>query len=171
MKTKTLRLVAVVTLLFGVGAPLAAQPPAIIPDKSAPDLPPGAIARLGISRLPMGGPRAFAADGNSFVGLSGDGFIVRFDARTGNQVGEKILVPDAAQHPKLSADGRFLVFMLKQTEIQVIETATGRIIFRRLVPDLCFGAQLTADGMSVVVPNKKGNDSRFLAWDLATGTE
>src|SRR5205085_9869172 len=58
----------------------APQPPAGAPAKPAAErLPPGVVARLGVPRLPLGTALAFAPDGRTFVGVSGD-TVIRFDA-------------------------------------------------------------------------------------------
>ncbi|HLW66166.1 MAG TPA: WD40 repeat domain-containing protein, partial [Gemmataceae bacterium] len=177
MSTSTFQLIALLACTLGIGTSLTAQQPSIVPDKSTQELPPGAIAQLGIQRLPPGGSRAFAADGKSFLGVSGDGFIVRFDAASGTQIGKRIPLPARSVGRPFSADGRFLLTFGPTSAtsppetVHVLDTTTGQIIFRRPYPARCFGLDLAPDGNTVLVRDEKEKNRRVLAWDVSTGAE
>src|SRR5262249_5526851 len=148
-----------------------------VPAKSMRELPPGAIARLGVSRLPMGSPKAFAADGKSFLGVM-DRFILRFDSETAKEIECKAL-PDGFTAASFSKDGRLLIggnqsrelVLRMATELQVLDIGTGRVVFRHSTRKDFHEAQLALDGKSIVVREETGQGGRLLIWDVLTGAE
>jgi len=165
--------VASCTIVFSLR--VAAQPPAIVPDKNSPELPSGVIARLGILRLPIGSPIGFAADGKTFMGVMNgekNGFVIRYDAVTGKEVQRQVLAEKAIIR-EISADARFLLGG-SLSEVSVFDSSTGRKMFSRPIPGgprIDIKAHLSADGKTVVIAEQSDENKRLLTYDVATGAE
>lgn len=163
------------TLAMGVGLLTLtrkdepAQPPAEPSKPEAQKPPSGVVARLGIPRLPLHAPMAFAPDGRTFVGLSGD-TVIRFDAETGKALDQQS-IPE--MNATLSADGR-IALAATDTEIKAWEIATGRQTFRLQKQNPFFRGVLSPDGKTLAgIASTQGPNAifRLSVWDIKTGVE
>ena len=160
----TVRLAASAAFLIAVPA-MAQQRTDLYGDP----LPDGAVARLGVPRLPMRTPIAFAADGKSFVGISGDS-VIRFDATTGKMLG-RTRFPDTLS--QLSADGR-TVGAVNWESAKIWDAATKRLLLQVASQDKNLRAVLSPDGRELAaIDGGRGANGmqRLSVWDLASGEE
>jgi RNA polymerase sigma factor (sigma-70 family) len=169
--------IAVIALgMIGLGSTLALraapQPPAAPPNKPpAERLPPGVVARLGVPRLPLGAPLAFAPDGRTFVGVSGD-TVIRFDATTGKEI-ERTQFPESFSNAHFSADGQTLLNR-GQKETTVWDVATGRQLLTIPMVGKSFAVALFPDGKSLALVGYNSDPKpgyRLSVWHVATRTE
>jgi WD40 repeat protein len=128
------------------------------------------IARLGVPRLQIGYPLAFAADGKTFLGISPDGDIVRHDAATGAEV-ERIKLPDERPLHSLSADGtRCLV--TSRRDFKVWHLTSGRRLLDVAPRGLEVRCELSPDGKLVASQTRVAQNDQWLSvWDVETGKE
>jgi WD40 repeat protein len=158
-----------------------AQPPAGTPKKTEKEqLPPGVVARLGVPRLPLRSPMAFAPDGRTFVGVSGDS-VIRFDAATGKVVGQTKF-SESFSRPQLSSDGQMLADFKIELSIpgprmtaRVWDTATGKMLFERTLQDkFLISGNFSSKGKwlagIVYLPSEKP-PTRLASWDLTDRKE
>jgi WD40 repeat protein len=145
---------------LAVALPLAAaEPPAD-----------GPLARLGVPRLQIGYPLAFAADGKSFLGISPAGDLIRHDAATGAVI-ERIQLPGENESPSLSGDGSVCLVASRQREFSVWDVSAKRRLLHVPMRDKDFGVVLAADGKTAVVRVFSDDKYSLAVWDVATGRE
>src|ERR1051326_2207458 len=127
-------------------------------------------ARLGVPRLQIGYPLAFAADGKTFLGVSPDGEIVRHDAATGAEV-ERIKVPDDRPLHSLSADGTRCLVTTRR-DFKVWDLASGRRLLDVAPRGLEVRCELSPDGKLVASQTRVAQNDQWLSvWDVETGKE
>ena len=149
------------------------QPTPGTPKKAeAEQLPPGVVARLGVPRLPLRSPMAFAPDGRTFLGVSGDS-VTRFDAVSGKVV-EQNTFPGLTGTPALSPDGRTLL-TIGDTEIKAWDVASKRQLFSATFPVRVRSSAvaLSPNGKQLATTGSSpGNPApmRLAVWNLANGT-
>jgi WD40 repeat protein len=161
-----LSILALGTAAFGLGP--QKQPPA-----DSDPLPPGAVLRLGTTRLRTTATSlAFAADGKTLLTASGNFVLGRWDPETGRLRDEVDLPGGLGSGPWFSPDGKLLA-VIEGDGLGVWDTATGKRLHRLAVrPEDLGPLAISADGQTVATAEYKTNDKgRVHLWDLATGKE
>lgn len=154
-----------------------AQPPGNPPKKAETEqLPPGVVARLGVPRLPLRSPMAFAPDGRTFLGVSGD-TVIRFDAATGKAISQTKF-SETFSIPQLSTDGNRIAEIRlsfdqnnRRVTARVWDTSTKRLLFERSLPDMVISRMAMSgnkEWLAAVVFSTNGKPAtRIEVWDLS----
>jgi RNA polymerase sigma factor (sigma-70 family) len=154
----------------------AAREPDVPPQGQTPNadrygdrLPPGAVARLGTTRLRTTASNlAFAADGRTVLTVAGGRTLGRWDPATGRLREETHLPGPFQDGGWFSPDGRLLA-VPEDGGLGVWDTATGQR--RRLLPHGAEHVAFTADGRTLAAADYVQSVGRIRLWDLATGKE
>jgi WD40 repeat protein len=148
-----IQLRSILVCLACAGAALA-EPPA------TPDLPPGAVARLGsfhnrfVANLRYA---TFTKDGSSVLSCGSDGSFRLWDATSGRVTKEWKGIPGHAVHFQLSPDGKRMATSDGNGTVQVVDLETGQAVWSTKTQrygDLTI--EWVADGKQVLVATQQG---------------
>jgi RNA polymerase sigma factor (sigma-70 family) len=154
-------------------------------DATGGDLPEGAVARLGSSRLRIGHSAfALTPDGRAIITVSPEGVVRKFDAQTGRLLKRRQITdrrdadPTGQAHVQLSADGKVAVIDEPSgpfsRRVSVWDVPSGKMIFRPL-PDKqrrIAHPALSPDGKQLVLTelsDGRANTRTLRVYDLKTG--
>lgn len=160
------RAVLLALLLAAVAPTARADGPAT--DAQDEPLPPGAVARLGSTRLRHANrvrSVALTPDGTAVLAKADEGFARLWDARTGTErrrfADPKYDIVQAA----LSADGTMVAVAVSEPAIVLYETATGRMRRRLLGGKYAYHLAWSADSKRLA----EMAVGHVTLWDVATG--
>ncbi|MCI0463691.1 MAG: sigma-70 family RNA polymerase sigma factor [Gemmataceae bacterium] len=151
----------------------ASQTPAAGTDKPAPekpDLPPGALARIGSNRLRHGGHVGcvvYSPDGKLLASGGGDHAVRLWEADTGKPVRHLLGHTDRPGGIAFSPDGKLLASGgTNDRTIILWEVATGRELRRLKTPESVTSVRFSPDGKRLVSGSW---DKAIHLWEVATG--
>ncbi len=141
-------------------------------------LPPGAVARLGTSRLRYPARLLhlhFADKGRAIEAFYRDGTLVRFDAPTGRRLDDQQLVKNvgwSTEQTEFNADWSRLL-ALQNGNLRVVERDTGRNLFEQLgdnpLQKPYENAALSPDGRTVAASQWSRSGAFYFVWDVDSG--
>jgi RNA polymerase sigma factor (sigma-70 family) len=150
----------------GAPGPSAARP--VLADRLGDPLPPGAIGRLGTTRLrhgPMVQAVAFAPDGKTLAspGLRKDNAVILWDAATGKEVRRFIGHNEYPVSIAIAPNGKTLAAGAQDGSVRVWDVATGKELQR--FTNRGWHLAYSPDSKLLAV----GEVKSIALWDLATG--